>query len=332
MTKPQGTLLLNRSDITSLLDLQDYLRVVEDAFRLHAEGRTLETGLLHVDAVDGEFHVKAGGLKGERTYFALKVNGGFFQNRARFDLPNIQGTIILCDGESGYPLALMDSTAITLGRTGATTGLAARLMARQGSSVTAVCGCGNQGRIQLRAVAHVLPIREVYAWDEDQDAAQEFAAEMAGELSLEVRAVAMPGQATRRGDVCITCTPAHAPFVSAGMLAPGAFVAAVGADSPEKHEVEPELLASATVVVDLLEQCAAVGDLHHALERDLMARDDVYAELGEIVAGRKPGRRSAEEIVVFDATGTGLQDAAGAAAAYEKAQARGVGSYFDFFA
>lgn len=74
--KPQGTLLLNRGDITSLLNLQDYLRVVEDAFRLHAEGQTLETGLLHVDAVDGEFHIKAGGLKGERTYFALKVNGG----------------------------------------------------------------------------------------------------------------------------------------------------------------------------------------------------------------------------------------------------------------
>jgi ornithine cyclodeaminase/alanine dehydrogenase-like protein (mu-crystallin family) len=163
--KPQGTLLLNRGDITSLLDLQDYLRVVEDAFRLYAEGRTLEPGLLHVDAVDGEFHIKAGGLKGERTYFALKVNGGFFQNQARFGLPNIQGTIILCDGENGYPLALMDSTAITLGRTGATTGLAARLLARPGAAVAAVCGCGTQGRIQLRAVAHVLPIREAYAWD-----------------------------------------------------------------------------------------------------------------------------------------------------------------------
>jgi ornithine cyclodeaminase/alanine dehydrogenase len=135
----------------------------------------------------------------------------------------------------------------------------------------------------------------------------------------------------RHCDVCITCTPTRAPFVHPGMLAPGAFVAAVGADSPEKHEIDAELLASARVVVDLLDQCAAVGDLHHALERNLMTREDVYAELGEIVAGHKPGRSSDDEIVVFDATGTGLQDAAGAAAAYEKAQASGVGTYFDFF-
>jgi ornithine cyclodeaminase/alanine dehydrogenase-like protein (mu-crystallin family) len=190
--KRQGTLLLNRGDITSLLDLQDYLRVVEDAFRLYAEGRTLETGLLHVDAVNGEFHIKAGGLKGERTYFALKVNGGFFKNRARFGLPNIQGTIILCDGENGYPLALMDSTAITLGRTGATTGLAARLLARPGAAVAAVCGCGTQGRIQLRAVAHVLPIREAYAWDMEQEVAARFAADMGEELSIDVRVAAAP--------------------------------------------------------------------------------------------------------------------------------------------
>jgi ornithine cyclodeaminase/alanine dehydrogenase len=329
--KRQGTLLLNRGDITSLLDLQDYLRVVEDAFRLYAEGRTLETGLLHVDAVNGEFHIKAGGLKGERTYFALKVNGGFFKNRARFGLPNIQGTIILCDGENGYPLALMDSTAITLGRTGATTGLAARLLARPGAAVAAVCGCGTQGRIQLRAVAHVLPIREAYAWDMEQEVAARFAADMGEELSIDVRVAAAPEVAMRQCDVCITCTPARAPFVHRGMLAPGAFVAAVGADSPEKHEIDAELLASARVVVDLLDQCAAVGDLHHALERNLMTREDVHAELGEIVAGRKPGRSSDEEIVVFDATGTGLQDAAGAAAAYERAQANGVGTYFDFF-
>ena len=329
--KPQGTLLLNRGDVTSLLGLPDYLRVVEDAFRLHAAGQTLAPGLLHVDAVDGEFHIKAGGLKGERTYFALKVNGGFFHNRARFGLPNIQGTIILCDGENGYPVALMDSTAITLGRTGATTGLAARLLARDGAAVAAVCGCGTQGRIQLRAVAHVLPIREAYAWDVEQEAAERFAAEMADELAIDVRVAAAPDVATRHCDVCITCTPARFPIVLAGSLAPGTFVAAVGADSPEKHEIDAELLASATVVVDLLEQSATVGDLHHAVERGLMTRDDVYAELGEIVAGHKPGRRSDGEIVVFDATGTGLQDAAGAAAAYTKAQADGVGTYFDFF-
>ena len=209
--------------------------------------------------------------------------------------------------------------------------MAARLMARPDAAVAAVCGCGMQGRIQLRAVAHVLPIREAHAWDMEQEVAERFAAEMADELSIDVWVAAAPEVAMRQCDVCITCTPARAPFVHPGMLPSGVFVAAVGADSPEKQEIDSELLASATVVVDLLEQCATVGDLHHALERGMMTRDDVHADLGEVVAGRKPGRRSDDEIVVFDATGTGLQDAAGAAAAYEKAQASGVGTYFDFF-
>ncbi len=330
--KPQGTLLLRRHEITSLLDLPDYLRVVEQAFRLHAQGRSLVPGLLHVDAPEGEFHIKTGGLLRDRTYFALKANAGFFQNRTRFGLPNIQGTILLCDAENGYPLALMDSTAITLGRTGATTGVAARYLARSEASVAAICGCGNQGRIQLRAVAHVLPIRQAYAWDPDADAAQRFAGEMAAELSIAVTDTAELGEAVGPSDVCVTCTPSGEPFLRADHVRPGTFIAAVGADSPEKHELDAALVASSTLVVDLLGQCATVGELHHALESGLMQPGDVHAELSEIVSGAKPGRRSDEEVIVFDATGTGLQDAAGAAAAYEKACAEGVGEYFDFFA
>ena len=108
-------------------------------------------------------------------------------------------------------------------------------------------------------------------------------------------------------------------------MAPGAFVAAVGADSEDKQELEPALLASSTLVVDTLEQCATIGELHHALAAGLMARADVHAELGQIVAGVKPGRRSRDEIIVFDSTGTALQDVAAAAVVYEKALTAGRG-------
>jgi ornithine cyclodeaminase/alanine dehydrogenase-like protein (mu-crystallin family) len=111
---------------------------------------------------------------------------------------------------------------------------------------------------------------------------------------------------------------------------PGAFVAAVGADSEEKQELDARLVASATLVVDLLEPCAMIGELHHALEAGLMRREDVHAELGEVVAGLRPGRRSADEIVVFDSTGTALQDAVTAGLAYERALESGVGTWFDF--
>jgi ornithine cyclodeaminase/alanine dehydrogenase-like protein (mu-crystallin family) len=108
-------------------------------------------------------------------------------------------------------------------------------------------------------------------------------------------------------------------------VAPGAFVAAVGADSPEKQEIEPELLARSAVVADVLEQCAAMGDLHHAIEARILRREDVRAELADVVSGKRPGRTSLDEIVVFDSTGTALQDVAAAALVYERARSCGAG-------
>jgi len=117
--KPQGTLLLQRKEIAELLSLEECIAAVEQAFRLHAEGKTLPPGILAMHTRDGGFHIKAAGLELARKYFAAKINGNFFQNRKRFGLPNIQGIILLCDGENGYPLALLDSIEITILRTGA---------------------------------------------------------------------------------------------------------------------------------------------------------------------------------------------------------------------
>jgi ornithine cyclodeaminase/alanine dehydrogenase-like protein (mu-crystallin family) len=113
-------------------------------------------------------------------------------------------------------------------------------------------------------------------------------------------------------------------------VGPGTFVAAVGADDGGKQELEPELLASSTLVVDVLEQCAAIGELHHALTADVVRRADVHAELGDVVSGRRRGRQDAAEVTVFDSTGTALEDVAAAALAYERALAQGRGSSFDF--
>lgn len=149
-------LLLSRSEIASLLTFRDYVCVVEEAFRRHAEGASFEPALAHVNADEGEFHIKAGGLRGSTPYFGLKVNGGFFQNRARFGLPNIQGLIVLSRADNGVLLAAMDSIEITIQRTAAATAVAAKSLARPDSRVCTVCGCGTQGRAQLRALRHVL--------------------------------------------------------------------------------------------------------------------------------------------------------------------------------
>ncbi|HYG79987.1 MAG TPA: hypothetical protein VD861_06345, partial [Pyrinomonadaceae bacterium] len=130
--------------------------------------------------------------------------------------------------------------------------------------------------------------------------------------------------------VLVTCTPSKQAFVKRDFVQPGTFVAAVGADSPEKQELEPALMARAKIVADIVEQCATMGELHHALEAGLVTREDVHAELGEVVAGVKPGRTSPEETIVFDSTGMALQDVVAAAAVYEKAVRSGVGTLLNF--
>jgi alanine dehydrogenase len=317
--KPMGTLLLKRGDVSALLGLDECISAVEQAFKLYAEGQTLPPGVLGVPARDGGFHLKAAGLKLARTYFAAKVNGNFLRNTERFAMPNIQGIIMLCDGDNGYPLALMDSIEITILRTGAATAVAAKYLARDDAKVVVICGCGNQGRIQLKALMKVRALEWVYAFDLDHARAEHFAGELSEELNIEAQAVRDLPSAIRQSDICVTCTPSRQFFLKREDVTLGTFIAAVGADDERKQELDPHLFAGNKIVVDLLEQCAAIGDLHHALDQGLIMRADVHADLGEVIAGKKPGRTSRDEIIIFDSTGTALQDVAAAALVYEKA-------------
>ena len=326
---PRGTLILTRSEIEGLLPLADYIPVVERAFALHAEGQSLAPSLMHIDCDDGEFHVKGGGLRLPRPAVAVKVNGGFFKNMERFGLPAIQGSIVLCDGESGYPLAFLESSEITASRTAAATAAAAKHLARTDAETVTVCGCGRQGRAQLRALTYVRPIRRAFLFDANPEAARALATEASNRLGIDAVAADEPGTGAGKSDIVVTSTPARKPFLRVENVRPGAFVAAIGADSPEKQELDPRILAESTVVVDILDQCAAVGELHHAIEAGLMSREDVHAELGDVIAGSRPGRQSPDERIVFDATGTALQDVAAALAVYEKAIERGVGLTID---
>jgi len=330
MTTSPGTLLLTRPDISALLTLDECIVAVEDAFRHHGEGRSPAPKVLGMPARDGGFHIKAALLSSSPPYFAAKLNGNFFYNAQRFAMPNIQGLIVLCDATNGYPLAVMDSIEITILRTGAATAVAAKHLARPDSRVATICGCGNQGRIQLRALCTVLALEHVYAFDVDEAKARRFADELSRELELAIEVVGQPASAVPKSDVCVTCTPAKRYFIHKEHVAPGTFLAAVGADNERKQELDPQLFVFNKVVTDVLDQCAEIGDLHHAIAQGLVQPSNVYAELGELVAGRKPGRTAREEITIFDSTGTALQDAAAAAVVYEHAVKQERGSRFCF--
>jgi len=298
-------LLLSRADVASLLDLDDCIAAMERAFAMLGRGELPPPAIAGVHASGGAFHIKAA-IAGGR--FAAKINANFFDA-----VPRIKGVVMLADAGDGTPLAIMDSIEITILRTGAATAVAAKTLARRDARTALICGCGLQGRIQAKALARVRPIERFFALDADRERAASFAREIGAEVVEEV----VPA------DVVITCTPSRAPFLE--RVAPGTLVAAVGADSEEKSELAPALLAASKVVTDVTEQCATIGDLHHAIAAGTMTRDDVYAELGEIVAGRKPGRERDDEIIVFDSTGMALQDVAAASIVYDRAVERGVG-------
>jgi ornithine cyclodeaminase/alanine dehydrogenase-like protein (mu-crystallin family) len=308
------TLLLTRGEVVELLTLDECIAAVEAGFRRQAEGGAVGPGVLGLPVPDGGFHIKAAGLRLARFYVAAKINANFPDNMARRGLPTIQGVVVLSDGETGLPLALIDSMEITALRTGAATAVAARYLARPEAHVATIVGCGRQGRIQLAALARVRPLERVHAVDADPGLAARFAREMSAQLGLDVRPAASAAEAAPGSDIFVTCTPSRRPLLHRVDVTPGAFVAAVGADNEHKQELEPALMAAATIVVDSLEQCAAIGDLHHALASGAVSIGQVHAELSEVVAGRKPGRRSAEEITIFDSSGVAIEDVAAAAA------------------
>jgi ornithine cyclodeaminase/alanine dehydrogenase-like protein (mu-crystallin family) len=172
----------------------------------------------------------------------------------------------------------------------------------------------------------VFALERAYVHDVDPAAARAFANEMSERTGVRVAPVSAVSEATRRSPIIVTCTTSRRGFLGPSDVTPGAFIAAVGADNPDKQELLPTLMAESAVFVDQLEQCAAIGELHHALDAGALTRAQVRADLGQVVTGGHPGRLSDEEIVVFDSTGTAIQDVAASVAIYARARERGLGT------
>ena len=201
------------------------------------------------------FHIKAGILELDRSFFAAKINANFPQNAKRFGLPLIQGAVFLADAQNGYPLAIMDSMEITIRRTGAATAVAAKYLARPDSKSILICGCGNQGRVSIQALSKIFSLEHVFAYDIDGSRAQQFADELSAQLKITVETTFDLAEAMKRSDICVTCTPSTQFFLKQDYVQPGTFLAAVGADSETKQELEPTLVAQHKTVVDIMEQC-----------------------------------------------------------------------------
>ena len=329
--KYSGTLVISGTDVRKVLGMPDCLRAVEQAFRLLGDGQASRPVVSSVRAAEGGFHIKSALITvGEAEYFVSKTNANYPANPSRHGLPTIQGTIVVHDATNGVPLAVIDSIEITAMRTAAATAVAAKYLAREDAGELAVIGCGIQGFQHVRALGLVRPVRSVSLYDVDDAAARSLAKLLAAEGGFPVHVSTSISDAVGAADVIVTCTTSTEFLLDSADIQPGAFVAGVGVDAEHKRELSPDLLEKSRVVVDVLEQCAAFGDLHHAIERGVMTAADVHAELGEVVAGRRSGRSSPEETFVFDSTGMALQDAATAVVVVERARANRLGIEVQF--
>ena len=323
------TLVLTRSQIAGVMTANDYLLAAEEAFRALATGTAIAPPPLHIATDGGGFHAKGATLRnaGGRHFAAVKVNGNFPNNPKSHGLPTIQGAIVLSDASNGRLLALLDTIEVTLRRTAAATALAATHLARPNAKSLAVIGCGDQALAQLAALAGEFRFETISAWDTSPKAIESFS-NVASSLGLQVTHARNLHAATKEADIVVTCTTSREPILDIGDVKPGAFIAAVGADHPYKSETAPRLMARARVVVDVLDQCAVMGDLHHAIAAGVMTAQDVHASLGALIVGQHPGRETPDEITLFDSTGTAVQDVAAAARIYERARADRIGTPF----
>lgn len=326
----QQTLLLGQADIAATMVLSDYVEAVERAFERLDAGKMSVPDVVHIPAPDGAFHVKSAGFVGDPYYVAVKVNGNFPGNQRRTALPTIQGAIILCDGRNGALLAVIDSIEVTAMRTAAATAVAAKYLARKDTTVATIIGCGIQGRVQMLALQEALPLKTVYAFDSDVARKETFVQHMLGETGLDVIPVDNIADATLASQAIVTCTSSRVPYLRREHVVPGTFIAAVGADNHDKQELHPDLMRRSKVVVDLINQCAEIGELHHALDAGAMTPTDVVGELGAIVARRESPTFRPDDVIIFDSTGSAIQDVAAAGIIFERAKAAGIGLSMEF--
>lgn len=321
-------LYLSQADVVRAgLTMKMAVRAMEDALSLFSEGKTImpyKTVLDLDERKRGRINAMIAYVGGEYEVAGIKWIGGFPPNVDK-GWPRATALLILNDSWNGFPLALMDSTLISAVRTGAVTGVGAKYLARPDSHSVAMIGAGVQARTQLEALATVLhELETVRVYDPRLERAEAYALEMKAKLGLQVKAVGSAEEACRGADVLVTVTVADEPIVKEAWFKEGGFFAAVGSYREEEDEL---VLGADKVVLD---------GIDHVLHRETpivaqlvlsgrMKREQIYAEMGEIVLGRKPGRENAKERIFYSPIGMAVDDIVLAKQVYDLAKAKGVG-------
>jgi alanine dehydrogenase len=324
------SLILTASQILQVLDMDLALAAAEEAFRAYGEGRVNMPPKSYLTLAKGDFRAMYGEIWLESGHICgLKWVNVHPENPHR-GLLTVMAKIILNDPDTGLEFADLDGTHITNHRTGAGGGLAAKVLAREDAARLGVIGCGQQAMTQIAAIVKVRKIREITVFNRHLDHARSFAGKMAAAHGVKARAVDHARDAVENHDIVVTTTPSETPIVFRDWVSPGTHVNAIGADAAGKQELDPAILRAAKIVVDDWAQASHSGEINVPLSRGELKPEQVYGSLGEVVAGKKPGRQNPEEITVFDSTGLIIQDLGLGFAVFRRAKERGLGEEKDF--
>lgn len=324
--------ILTEAELRELVPLDgDAVTCVEEGFTTLAGGKVVMPPIMTLMVPDhnGEVCVKSAYVPGVDS-FAMKMSPGFFDN-PKLGLPSTSGLMVLFSSRTGMLEALLlDNGYLTDVRTAAAGAVAARHLARNDATRASILGAGVQAALQLKALTLVRKIESAVIWARDHTKARATAARLSDELGIDATASEDIAKAVQSADIVVTTTPSSTPLVMADWLQPGQLIIAMGSDQEHKAELAPACLAKATLYVpDAQAQCAVKGELRSAIEAGVIPANRSFSELGDITAGKAPGRQSSADIIIADLTGTGVQDTAIATLARHRALAAGKGATFN---
>ena len=306
------TIILQSEDIKKCVQLNEQLiPIIVDAFKNLAQGKTTMPPILRLDIekYHGETDVKAAYIEGLDSY-AVKVASAFFNN-PKLGLQSSTGLMILLDSQTGFiKSVLLDKGYLTDVRTAIAGAIAAKHLSNHDSTRAGIIGAGLQAKLQLEALTLVRKINIAYIWSRDSTKTNKFV-EQIKDLNITLEVCSSAEEVLQKSEIVVSTTPSKSPLIKSNWLKKGLHITAMGSDAEQKNELDPLIIKQCDLYVpDSVSQTAILGELHHALEKNIVNSDYHYDELGNVILNPNLGRKSKDDITVCDLTGTGVQDTA----------------------
>jgi alanine dehydrogenase len=318
-------LLLNREDVVSVLQMSDCIDAMEQAFRELANGTAILPLRINLTPPGGlALYMPA--YLGEMNALACKVVSVYKDNPTKYNLPTVTGKVLLQDAKTGDVISVMDGGYLTAMRTGAVSGLAAKYLAREDENqVAGILGAGIQGEAQLWAVYEVRKLSKALIFDVDQQKANAFSKKMSDQLGIQVDVVTNIDDVLSADIIC-TATTSPTPLFDGSKVREGTHINGIGSHSPKARELDTTTIQRSVLIADSREGCLSeAGDIMIPIEEGAITPDHIYAELSDIVVGKKKGRIDPKQITLFKSNGLAIQDTATAKLVYDKAKEKGIG-------